>query len=73
MGNYYARFGGGRMEKGPQGYLASRLPTAQGQLRWGDFSPTAGLMFHSMTCFRCHCNRQKEEGQARHCTATARP
>ena len=26
MGNYYARFGGGRMEQGPQGYLASRLP-----------------------------------------------
>ena len=26
MGNYYARFGGRRMEKGPQGYLASRLP-----------------------------------------------
>lgn len=26
MGNYYARFGGGRMEKGQQRYLASRLP-----------------------------------------------
>jgi len=29
MGNYYARFGGGRMEKGLQRYLASRLPTLQ--------------------------------------------
>lgn len=26
MGNYYARFGGGRMEKEWSGYLASRLP-----------------------------------------------
>jgi hypothetical protein len=26
MGNYYARFGGGRMEKDLSGYLASRLP-----------------------------------------------
>src|SRR5258708_38115003 len=30
MGNYYARFGGGRMEQGPQGYLASRLPHSFG-------------------------------------------
>jgi hypothetical protein len=26
MGNYQVRFGGGRLEKEPQGYLASRLP-----------------------------------------------
>jgi hypothetical protein len=26
MGNYPVRFGGGRTEKGPQGYLAGRLP-----------------------------------------------
>lgn len=26
MGNYSAQFGGGRMEKSPKGYLASRLP-----------------------------------------------
>ncbi len=26
MGNYHVRFGGGRMEKEPQGHLVSRLP-----------------------------------------------
>jgi hypothetical protein len=26
MGNYHVRFGGGRLKKGPQGHLVSRLP-----------------------------------------------
>ena len=26
MGNYHVRFGGGRLEKEPQGHLVSRLP-----------------------------------------------
>jgi hypothetical protein len=30
QGNLHVRFGGGRMEKEPQGHLASRLPYGEG-------------------------------------------
>jgi hypothetical protein len=47
MGNSDARFGGGRMEQGPQGYLASRLPYSSGP-RWRGLSPLTGKALAQM-------------------------